>query len=242
LTLSPIPLEETEGAKLFPKLLAGEEVRSEELEARRADGEQVWVSLSFKPIRDAQGQVIADRSQVEDITARKRLEEALQRYSEKLQELVDERTAQLRQSEERQRALLEINNAIISNLDRDSLFEAIAKTLRSILSFDRLSLSIYDPVNDLLKGFAVGGSPRKRLGAGINIPRQGSMMGRAVDQNGPHRSGLAAGTPQIGGCKYYRCAGRVGHPIVPHTALDCQGKSRWRVESREPRARSVFGA
>jgi formate hydrogenlyase transcriptional activator len=173
--------------KLFPKLLAGEEVRSEELEVRRADGEQVWVSLSFKPIRDAQGQVIADRSQVEDITARKRLEQALQQYSEKLQKLVDERTAQLRQSEERQRALLEINNAIISNLDRDSLFEAIAKTLHSILPFDRLSLYIYDPASDLLKGFAATGiaAQKTTLSVGINVPRQGSLMGRAVDEKRP---------------------------------------------------------
>ncbi len=185
--IADTPSGKPKAQKLLQKLLAGEEVRSEELELRRADDEQVWASLSFKPIRDALGQVIADRSQVEDITARKRLEEALQRYSEKLQELVDERTAQLRQSEERQRALLEINNAIISNLDRDALFEAIAKTLRSILSFDRLSLSIYDPANDLLKVFAVGGIAAQKagVGAGINVPRQGSMMGRAVEQKRP---------------------------------------------------------
>lgn len=54
---------------------------------------------------------------VRNVTARKRFEQALQQYSEKLQELVDERTAQLRESEERQRALLEINNAIISVLE-----------------------------------------------------------------------------------------------------------------------------
>ncbi len=149
--IADTPLGKPKAQKLFQKLVAGAEARSEELELRNAGGEQVWVLLSFKPILDAQGKVIADRSLLEDITARKRLEEALQRYSEKLQELVDERTAQLRRSEERQRALLEINNAIISNLDRDSLFEAIGKTLRSILSFDRLSLSIYDPANDLLK-------------------------------------------------------------------------------------------
>ncbi|MGH7493322.1 MAG: PAS domain S-box protein, partial [bacterium] len=173
--------------ELFQKLVAGAEVRGEELELRNAGGEQVWVLLSFKPILDAQGQVVADRSMLEDITARKRLEEALQKYSEKLQELVDERTAQLRRSEERQRALLEINNAIISNLDRNSLFDAIAETLRSILSFDRLSLSIYDPVDDFLKVFAVGGIAAQKagLGAGINVPRQGSMMGRAIDQKRP---------------------------------------------------------
>jgi hypothetical protein len=32
------------------------------LELRRANGEQVWVLLSFKPILDAQGKVVADRS------------------------------------------------------------------------------------------------------------------------------------------------------------------------------------
>ncbi len=111
--------------KLFPKLVAGEEVRSEELEVRRADGEQVWVSLSFKPIRDARGQVIADRSQAEDITARKRLEEALQRYSEKLQELVDERTAQFRQSEERQRAAAVADDASHKSLQEKVMEEKI---------------------------------------------------------------------------------------------------------------------
>ncbi|MCI0748642.1 MAG: PAS domain S-box protein, partial [Verrucomicrobia subdivision 3 bacterium] len=185
--IADTPLGKPKAQKLLQKLLAGEEVRSEELELRRANGEQVWVLLSFKPILDEQGKVIADRSQLEDITARKRLEEALQRYSEKLQELVDERTAQLRQSEERQRALLEINNAIISNLDRDSLFAAIAKTLRSILSFDRLSLYIYDPASDLLKGFAATGiaAQKTTLGVGIDVPRQGSLMGRAVDEKRP---------------------------------------------------------
>ena len=173
--------------KLFPKFLSGEGFRSEELEVRRADGKQVWISLSSVAIRDAQGNVIADRSTAEDITALKHLEEALQRYSENLQELVDERTIQLRQSEERKRVLLEINNAIISYLDRESLFDAIAKTLRSVLSFDRISVSIYDPVTDLLKVLAVSGIAAQdaALSAGIKVPRQGSLLGRAVDQQRP---------------------------------------------------------
>jgi hypothetical protein len=40
---------------------------------------------------------------VRDVSARKRAEEALQRYSERLEELVAERTAQLTRSEERHR-------------------------------------------------------------------------------------------------------------------------------------------
>jgi formate hydrogenlyase transcriptional activator len=295
---------------LFKRFLAGEEIRSEEMEYRRADGRQLWVSLSVRSIKNADGKVIASRSALEDITLRKlkdqalreseqrfrrlvehaadgffvvdgdgryvdvnqsacdslgysrqelmgmsiadvqmevpleriqevwktmvpgvpitlegvhrrrdgsvfpvearvglievdgrrcafalvrdvterkRIEQALQQYSDKLQELVDERTAQLRQAEQRQRALLEINNAIISHLDRDSLFEAIANTLRSIFSFDRISLSIYDPANDLLKGIAVSGIAAQNapVTAGISLPRQGSLIGRAVTQKRP---------------------------------------------------------
>ncbi len=80
--IADTPLRKPKAQKLFQKLVAGEEVRSEELELRNAGGEQVWVLLSFKPILDARGKVVADRSMLEDITARKRLEQALQQYSE----------------------------------------------------------------------------------------------------------------------------------------------------------------
>ena len=61
--------------KVFERFLAGQESRAEELECRAADGRQVWVSLSVKPIRDAQGHIEASRSTLVDITDRKRAQE-----------------------------------------------------------------------------------------------------------------------------------------------------------------------
>jgi formate hydrogenlyase transcriptional activator len=48
------------------------------------------------------------------------------------------------------RTLLEINNAIISNLTRESLFHAIAAALRRAISFDRAAMFLHDPVRDVL--------------------------------------------------------------------------------------------
>jgi formate hydrogenlyase transcriptional activator len=48
------------------------------------------------------------------------------------------------------RTLLEINNAIISNLTRDALFHAIAEALRRVIQFDRTALFLYDPTRDVL--------------------------------------------------------------------------------------------
>ena len=49
-----------------------------------------------------------------------------------------------------ERTLLEINNAIISNLTRESLFHAIARALRPVIPFDRTALFLHDPERDVL--------------------------------------------------------------------------------------------
>jgi len=60
---------------IFRRFLAGEEIRDEEMEMRRADGSSVWVSLSMRPIRDKEGKVIASRSEIVDITEHKKLDQ-----------------------------------------------------------------------------------------------------------------------------------------------------------------------
>ena len=61
--------------EVFQRFLAGEEILDQELEMRRADGSNVWISLSVRPIRDREGQIVASRSVVVDITERKRLDQ-----------------------------------------------------------------------------------------------------------------------------------------------------------------------
>jgi len=92
---------------------------------------------------------------VRDISDRKRAEEALKRYSENLERLVEERTAELRRAEERQRLLLEINNAIIANLDRQSLFSAIAQSLKKVFSLDAAAICLRDAERNTFRLFAL---------------------------------------------------------------------------------------
>lgn len=60
---------------VFRRYLAGEEVRDQELEVKRADGTTVWVSLSVRPMRDKEGRVVASRSIMVDITEQKKLDQ-----------------------------------------------------------------------------------------------------------------------------------------------------------------------
>ena len=71
-------------------------VRDFEVQWRRADGATIWVKNTGRAIRDAQGEIAAYEGSLEDITDRKRAEEEVARYWERLEEQVKERTAELR--------------------------------------------------------------------------------------------------------------------------------------------------
>jgi transcriptional regulator with GAF, ATPase, and Fis domain len=88
-----------------------------------------------------------------------RLVPAVRRALEKAKERASRRAAEaaLRRSEERHRALLCINNAIIANLDRDALFRAIADTVSELVPFDRLTIALYDRARDVLRVSALHG-------------------------------------------------------------------------------------
>jgi formate hydrogenlyase transcriptional activator len=72
-----------------------------------------------------------------------------------LERLIGERTSELHRAEERQRLLLELNNAVISNLTRDALFHAIAQALRRVVPFDRTAIFLHDPARDVLRLFVL---------------------------------------------------------------------------------------
>ena len=71
------------------------------------EGETRWLLTSKVPLRDDHGKVIGVAGINRDITDRKRLEEELKKYSLHLEELADERTRKLRESEEKYRELFE---------------------------------------------------------------------------------------------------------------------------------------
>ena len=103
-----------------------------------------------------------------------------------LRSLVESRTAELRASEERQRVLLDINNTIVTCLDRDSLFAATMAALRHIVPFDRAALVLHDPVKDVFRVLGVARPEPSLPGIplGKEWPRQNSRAGWVLEQIG----------------------------------------------------------
>lgn len=65
-----------------------------------AQGNPRWAQLIATPIRDKDGAVVAALEATVDVTEKKLLENKLREYSEKLEQLVEKRTGQLKQAEE----------------------------------------------------------------------------------------------------------------------------------------------
>jgi PAS domain S-box-containing protein len=82
-------------------------VRDFEVKHRRQDGALIWVKDTARTVKDEAGQVQYYEGSLEDVTERKLAEEELQKYREHLEELVHERTAELRESEARYRTLFD---------------------------------------------------------------------------------------------------------------------------------------
>jgi len=117
----------------------------------------------------------------------RRQSEELRSLTANLQGLVESRTRELRDSEERLRVLLTVNNAIVTCLDRESLFSATASALRSAMPFDRAALVLHDPIKDVLKVLGVAGpvpSPPV-IPVGTEWPRRHSRSGWILDHREP---------------------------------------------------------
>ncbi len=110
--------------------------------------------------------------EAEERAARRQAEDALRKACDELELRLKERTA-----------LLEINNAIVTNLDRQSLFHSITQSLGRILPFDRAALMLHQPEQDTMRVAALEGPLAvKQYGAvGTEINRQGSHAGWALD-------------------------------------------------------------
>ncbi len=79
---------------------------------------------------------------------------------------------------ERYRTLLEINNAIVSNLTREGLFQAIAQALRRVVPFDRTAIFLHDAEKDVLKLFVLESSlPTEHFVVGWEEAAQRSNVG-----------------------------------------------------------------
>jgi formate hydrogenlyase transcriptional activator len=87
---------------------------------------------------------------------------------------------------ERYRTLLEITNAIISNLTQQALFAAIARALRRAVRFDRIAIFLHDPPKDVLRLLVLESSlPVGNYVVGFEVTRQDSHVGWAFQHQQP---------------------------------------------------------
>jgi len=152
---------------LITDLLEGKRKQFQiEKQYRRKDGSLMWVSnnVSLVPGTESMPQFIMALS--EDITERKRAEEALRR------------------SEERARTLLEINNAVIANLVQETLLHSISKAVHGAVPYDAMRLTLREPETDTFRIMAAEGIPQY-FHEGQQIAHQGSCVGWVFDHQRP---------------------------------------------------------
>jgi formate hydrogenlyase transcriptional activator len=126
--------------ELISELLEGKRQQFQiEKQYRRKDGTLRWVSnnVSLVPGTESMPRFIMALS--EDTTQRKQAETAL------------------RKSEEKKRILLQINNAIITNLTQQALLHSISEALHPVFPFDRCAITLYQPERDSFHFLAVEG-------------------------------------------------------------------------------------
>jgi formate hydrogenlyase transcriptional activator len=89
-------------------------------------------------------------------------------------------------SAERYRTLLEINNALITNLTQENLFEAICAALQRVLPVYRAALTLYDPERDSLRILAVSTQwNTDYFRVGFESNRQDSHSGWVLEHRRP---------------------------------------------------------
>src|SRR5262245_4666634 len=83
----------------------------------------------------------------------------------------------------RYRALLHVTTAIMSNLTRPALFDAIVRAWRTAMPFDRIALFLHDPARDVLRlDLLDSGMPSAYFTVGLEMPVRGSHVGWVFEQ------------------------------------------------------------
>ena len=87
---------------------------------------------------------------------------------------------------DRLRALLEINNAIITNLTEEALLRSISEAVRPFIPFDRCAITLYKPETDTFRFLAVEGALRSDyFQAGLEVGRTETSAGWVFDHQQP---------------------------------------------------------
>jgi formate hydrogenlyase transcriptional activator len=166
----PYPLEE---CPIYVGFQKGQRVHLDDEVFWRKDGTcfpvEFWSHPVFREDRTI-GAVVT----FVDITERKQAEKAL------------------RKSEQMKRSLLDINNAIITNLTEEALLRSISDALSPSIPFDRCAITLYTPETDTIRFMAVEGPLRSDyFQTGLEVGRSETSVGWVFDHQKPLLRNLA---------------------------------------------------
>ncbi len=135
------------------KALRGETTQNLELQVVRKDGTRKWEMVTGSPIYDSEGNLIAGFATFPDITERKEAEEALRIHKERLEELVGQRTEELRLARDEANAANKAKSAFLANMSHElrtplNAILGFSQMMRQDTGLNRSQLEILDIINN----------------------------------------------------------------------------------------------
>jgi formate hydrogenlyase transcriptional activator len=98
---------------------------------------------------------------------------------------------ELARKRDRLQLLLEVNNALVSNLEPRALFSAISTCLRRVVAHDYTSLAVYDAERNAFDMWAIEFAGKGLIKERMFVPLEGSPAGKAFTTGEPARFGGA---------------------------------------------------
>jgi PAS domain S-box-containing protein len=127
------PGQPDEVSQILDRIKWGEPVDHYETVRMRKDGQQIAVSLTISPIKDAAGNISGALTIARDVTERRRMEEALQKAHDELEQRVEEHTRELS-------TLLKVSYTVTSTLELEPLLDLILDQLKPVVDYTSISI------------------------------------------------------------------------------------------------------
>ena len=160
-------VEEEPARKRILGKLAGDISPSKgyELTYRRKDGATIWLLAEDRLILDSEGRITGMRGIFQDITERKRAEEALRRSEKEATRLARENAI-----------MAEIGRIINSTLNIEEVYKLFAEKVKELIPFDRITVSLINAKENIHTDLYVEGVFVPGRQSGDIIPLTGTTM------------------------------------------------------------------